>query len=155
MKKYEELEHTADLGLRIYGQNLRAILANASEGMFSLIGEINDPQRQTRKVHKVHLEVPFSDPSIPRMHGVDSSESAEDLLPAWLRRLLTEFNLHAFFPVEYAIELDDHGVMGDVKGALFDPGKDIFYTEIKGVTFHALKVTKINTGWQADVIFDV
>ncbi|HEY2932374.1 MAG TPA: archease [Acidobacteriota bacterium] len=151
MKKYEEIEHTADLGLRIYGESLEALLANAGQGMFSLIGEL----RELKQTREIRLNVPFSDPSIPSSRGLDSLEAAEDLLPEWLRRLLTEFNLRAFFPFQYALTLNVNGLTAELTGALFEPGRDVFYTEIKGVTFHGLKVAKMEDRWQAEVIFDV
>ncbi|MBI4335989.1 MAG: archease, partial [Candidatus Omnitrophica bacterium] len=37
MKKYEPIEHTADIGIRAYGRSLKELFENAALGMF---GEI-------------------------------------------------------------------------------------------------------------------
>ncbi|HVG36893.1 MAG TPA: archease, partial [Thermoplasmata archaeon] len=38
--RYEEIEHTADVGIRAYGATLNELFANAAEGMFSLVADL-------------------------------------------------------------------------------------------------------------------
>jgi SHS2 domain-containing protein len=38
-KTFEEIEHTADLAIRAYGQDMRELFANAAYGMFALMAE--------------------------------------------------------------------------------------------------------------------
>src|SRR2546428_13198381 len=38
--RYEEIEHTADVGIRAYGSTLDELFANAAEGMFSLVADL-------------------------------------------------------------------------------------------------------------------
>src|SRR2546426_11322470 len=38
--RYEEIEHTADVGIRAYGSTLDDLFANAAEGMFSLVADL-------------------------------------------------------------------------------------------------------------------
>ena len=37
MKEFEILEHTADIGIMVYGKNKREIFINAARGMFEII----------------------------------------------------------------------------------------------------------------------
>ena len=148
MKKFEELEHTADLGLRVYGTTLANLLANAAEGMFGLIGngQFNASQMRSLTVAiRVAGEPGERSPARPN----------EELLYQWLKRLLREFNLHSFFPVKFEVEVTADGCQGRLEGGTFDPAVHTFHTEIKGVTLHGLKVAKMNSGWQAEIIFDV
>ena len=70
MKRFELIEHTADLGLAAYGRSLKEAFANAAYGMFSVIVELNAvEERVSRKVE------------------VDSDD-VESLLFEWLNSLL-------------------------------------------------------------------
>ena len=46
MKRFELIEHTADIGLIAYGETLAEAFANAAYGMFSIIAEL-DAVRET------------------------------------------------------------------------------------------------------------
>ena len=41
MKKFELIEHTADVGLVAYGKTLAEAFANAAYGLFSIIAELD------------------------------------------------------------------------------------------------------------------
>src|SRR3989441_12835357 len=47
--RYEEIEHTADVGIRAYGSTLSELFANAAEGMFSLIADL-DPVKAVGEI---------------------------------------------------------------------------------------------------------
>ena len=137
--KFEELDHTADLGLRIYGGDLAALLAHAAEGMFSLIGQASfaDGETETRTI-----AVEFAD--------------REECLYLWLRALLAEFNKDGFFPVRTELELQPGRLTASVRGGRFDPSRHEFFTELKAVTQHGLIVHDADGGrLEAEVIFDV
>lgn len=153
MKKFEDLEHTADLGLRVFGNNLAELLANAAEGMFSLIGRAQFEQSDLRQL-KIQISGARSDAS-EQSQGAAAPPSYDKLLYDWLRRLLQEFNLNSFFPVTFDVRLTSAGCSATIRGGSFDPAIHTFYTEIKAVTLHALRVDRIDSQWVAEVIFDV
>jgi len=137
--KFEELEHTADVGLRIYGHDLPQLLANAAEGMFSLIGatSFTEAELETRAV-----DLRFDD--------------SAGCLYQWLRALLREFNRDGFFPVGTALDLRAGRLKATVRGGRFDPQRHEFFAELKAVTQHALTVReRADGGLEAEVIFDV
>jgi protein archease len=137
--KFEELEHTADAGLRVFGNDLREILENAAEGMFSLIGTVKFEERD---VVERRLEFPY--------------ESAEEALLQWLRALLLEFDLRGFFPVRVSLELQPARAAALMHGITFDPQRHAFRSELKAVTQHGLRVrSRPGGGLEAEVIFDV
>ncbi len=149
MKKFEEFEHTADLGLRAYGNTLADVLVNAAEGMFWLIGHA---QFQPSEMRSLSIEIANETDGSAEPPW---SNSYEQLLYRWLKRLLLEFNLRSFFPVKLEVEMTPRGCQGKLSGGTFDPAVHTFNTEIKGVTLHGLKVARINSQWQAEIIFDV
>lgn len=122
------------------------LLTNAAEGMFSLIGQADFRPSELR---------PLSIQISLKAEGSEGEPSYEQLLHQWLRRLLQEFNLHCFFPVQFQVSVTSSECSATVKGGSFDLAKHTFQTEIKGVTWHGLKVAKMNSGWEAEVIFDV
>lgn len=138
MRRFEEMEHTADTGIRAYGSNLAELLEGAAEGMFSLIGRATFRPEDVRA-----LEIRID------------SRSAEELLHLWLRRLLREFNLTGFFLSGCVIQATPAGVCSTISGGTFDPERHEFRGEIKGVTLHGLTVAIGDGEWRAEVIFDV
>ena len=152
MKKFEELEHTADVGLRIFGASLPDLFANAAEGMFSLIGDASFPPHELRPLT---FQIPAEADTSGQAAGQETPSGCETLLCQWLQRLLREFNIRSFYPVKFQVEVGVAGCAAAVYGGTFNPSIHTFHTEIKGVTFHGLRVDKIGSGWQAEVIFDV
>ncbi len=137
--KFEELEHTADAGLRVFGNDLREILENAAEGMFSLIGTVKFEERD---VVERRLEFPY--------------DTAEEALLQWLRALLLEFDLRGFFPVRVSLELQPARAAALMHGITFDPQRHALRLELKAVTQHGLRVrSRPGGGLEAEVIFDV
>ncbi len=49
MKKYEILEHKADLKIRVFGKDLKELFENAAEGMFSLITNLDNVKKKIEK----------------------------------------------------------------------------------------------------------
>ena len=43
----------------------------------------------------------------------------------------------------------------DVSGEIFDPARHTIFTEIKAVTFHDLQLERDESGWKAQIIFDL
>ena len=135
---FREFEHTADLGIESTAADLPRLFAATGEGLFSLIA---DPENIN-----------------PREQVAVSAvgAGAEELLHAWLRELLSQFNLDGFVGKTCIVErLTDARVDGIVHGETLDLSRHRFRTEIKGVTYHEFKVWQENDVWHARVIFDV
>jgi SHS2 domain-containing protein len=126
---WEEIEHTADLGLRIRASDVTGLLENAALGMFSLIGRAD-----------------FRRDEVTALDFVVESRTAEELLRDFLRRLLREFDLRGFFPVAFELDSGVTTCRARVEGGRFDPARHEFFTEVKGVTFHGLRVSREEDG---------
>ncbi len=85
-----------------------------------------------------------------------SAEDSEQLLVAWLSELnflhQTRGELYADFEVTHS---GGGRVVGRAMGEKLDPARHRLRTEIKGITYHGLRVTKGEHGWEGTVIFDV
>jgi SHS2 domain-containing protein len=132
--RYEQLEHTADLALRVYGQDLCEVFANAAYAMFSQLADIEhiqgDLQRQVRA------------------EGTDY----ESLLVNWLNELLylhdTEGEVYSAFDIE---QLSPTHLQATVHGG---PGREV-YTIVKAATYHDLTISQTSDGYTASLVFDV
>lgn len=135
---YREIEHTADIGIEVEAENAPELFAAAAQALYGLL----------------------ADPSgiRPKNEILVSTAGAgwEELLQAWLSELLAEFNLEGFVGNRCEITRIEAGhVEGKIKGEKLDLKRHRFHTEIKGVTYHQLKVWQDDDKWHARVIFDV
>lgn len=138
VKPYEVLEHTADVGLAVYGSSLAEIFINAAKGMFSLMTALE-------KVEPV-AEVPIT----------IEAEDRETLLVEWLNELLYQLEVTNLFFAEFFInKLTATQLEAVAKGETINPDKHELKLQIKACTYHELKVEKLNSLWRAQVIFDI
>lgn len=138
MEKYEVFDHTADLGLAIYGQDLKDLFENAAFAMFDQIAELKNVEQ--RAVVEVREEAP----------------NVEELLVGWLRELLFQHTSRDTIFCDFSVkDIDKAHVRGVAAGENIDPKRHRLKKEIKAVTYHELEVKKIDGKWQAKVIFDI
>jgi SHS2 domain-containing protein len=135
---FREIEHTADLGIEVTASSLAGLFSTAGEALFALIA---DPK---------NLEARES------IDVAAGGDSPEELLHAWLRELLAQFNLTGFVAARCEVrKITRERVEGIVTGEKLDLKRHRFYTEIKGVTYHDFRVWEENGSWRARIIFDV
>ena len=135
MRRYEEIEHTADLAIRAYGRDMKELFANAAYGMFSAMGIDLEAVRPTLR-REMCLEAP----------------DREALLVDWLNELLylheTEGESYADFDIRALSETE---LRASIMGTKGDGTKVV----IKAATFHDLKVERIDKGYVATIVFDI
>ena len=132
---FEEVEHTADRALRIYGSDLRELMVNAAQGMNSLM--VKEPPATSTPLEKsVVLE----------------AMDAEGLLVEWLSELAfwAETEMLVFF----RFELYDVSPTR-LKATLYGSKANKLEKHIKAVTYHNLKIVRTDAGLSAVVVFDV
>ena len=138
MKKYEFINHTADLGIRVWGESIEELFKNAAYSMFDTIADLN--RVELKKTMKVEIE----------------KEELDELLADWLRNLLYKFNGDRYLLKEFRVEtIDTQGLKAKVKGEKLDLSRHHLKTEIKAVTYHGLEVKEVDRGWEAQIIFDI
>ncbi len=142
VKKIETIDHSADTGLRITGDTIEELFEAAAEGMFSIILETG-PQLPDKRIAVSLKELEY-----------------DDLLLEWLRELLYMFETEKLVLRNFDIRIftDKKGIKNlsaECRGELFDKKRHQFNTEIKNVTYHRLKVEKLQNEWQGEVIFDL
>ena len=138
MRRYKEIEHTADIGVEIYGNTLEEVFVNAGYALFDTIVEVSTIQ-----------------PTLERTVHVTGND-VETLLMNWLRELLYLFSIDEEVYTEFEIQsLLPNEITAVIKGETLDRKKHHFNTELKAVTYHQLELTYEYNLWRARVIFDV
>ena len=138
MDRYSLFDHTADLGVEIYGKTLPELFANAAFAVFDIITDI----RLIRSAGERQIVV--------------DGESWEDLLVNYLREILYIYNGEGLLLNECSIiKIEPYHLEGKVSGELFDPARHRINTEIKAITYHQATVKETPDMWIGRVIFDV
>jgi SHS2 domain-containing protein len=134
---FEEIEHTADVAIRVWGPDLPTLFAQAAMGMAH---QLADPDTVRPDVeHRINL------------HASD----VETLLVSWLGELLYLGERDGIAEAVFA-KVDVHHVspvhiVADVAGG---PARQ-YRRAIKAVTFSDLAVRRIPGGYETVVVFDV
>ena len=136
MKRFQFIEHTADIGLVAYGQNLAEAFANAAYGLFSIIAEL----KTVRESESRQLELNEDDP--------------EALLFEWLNRLIYFFDVEMLLFKRFDVsDFDGHGLKATCYGEKYEPSRHQLKRGVKSATYHMLKVDSEKN--QVQVIFDI
>ncbi|MFA6320808.1 MAG: archease [Candidatus Omnitrophota bacterium] len=138
MKRYEQFEHTADIGIRVFGKDLKELFENAALGMFDLIADLDG------------IKAP-----IEESVEVDG-DTSEELLVAWLDELLYRFYTKEIIFSKFQIDsLSGNSMKAKVFGRPVSVNRNRLKTEIKAVTYSDLRIAKGSSGYQVEIIFDV
>jgi len=138
VKPFEILDHTADIGIIVHGENLKALFENAGKGFFHLITDLRKVKRRVER--RVSLE----------------GESLDRLMVDWLSELLYLHDVENLLFKEFKVEsVGEDGLKATVKGEPFQDGVHVIKTEVKAVTYHQIEVRQETGGWRAQVILDL
>jgi SHS2 domain-containing protein len=135
---YTLLDHTADLGIRIWGINLKTLFENAGTTLTHLMLRGESLERALPK--RILL----------------SGDDLADLMVRWLGEIL--YLLEGEKLVVTSIQIVDvrsSSLEAALKTVPFDPEKHEILTEIKAVTYHQIEVVQKRDHWEAKVIFDL
>jgi SHS2 domain-containing protein len=138
MKRYEQFPHTADIGVRVFGKDLKELFENAAFAMFDIIADLEGLRGDI--VRDLHLEAP----------------TGEELLIAFLDGLLYDFctNEVIFFKFD-VIEVSSGMLKARAYGRPVSANRNRLKTEIKAATYSDLKIEKTDSGYMVEIIFDV
>jgi protein archease len=135
---YETFEHTADLGLRVWADDLNRLFADAARGLFSIIVTDLDSIRPSQSV------------SI----AVEGNVS-ELLLFDWLNELLYIYDVRRLLLCRFEVEFGPSGLEATAFGEPIDAARHALDHEVKAITYHGLKLEQQGGRWLAEVIVDI
>ena len=124
--------------MRVFGVDLRELFAHAAWGLLDLMTDA----KRIRPNDSRHLSVEAID--------------LEDLMVRWLGDLLYLYDTDRFLTTNVTFQaLEPTSLRATLRGEIFDAARHPIDTEIKAVTYHQVAVERLETGWQARVIFDI
>ena len=140
--KFDEIEHTADLGILASGHTLPELIANLAFGMLHII--TGDIESQTLIKRTIKVEGP----------------SLQDLIVGWLSEINFLLIVNHFLITGIDILSIDQTnrnfiISADLYGIDSEPIEASFKTEIKAVTYHQLICEKRDDEYVGQVIFDI
>ncbi|MBT9170996.1 MAG: Protein archease [Actinobacteria bacterium] len=136
-KRFEVIDHTADIGLKAYGDSLGELFENFAYGIFSQIADLDNVEE--RDSFEIVLE----------------AEDQEELLVDWLNELLYISDARKTILKKFEIsEITETQLRAMVFGEKMDHQRHRIYTYVKAATYYDLKIEHDGI-WQGQVIFDV
>ncbi len=130
---FEEIPHTADWALHVWGEDLPTLLSESARGMNWLTGALLDQERRIQRTFECT--------------GADS----ESLLVAFLSELVYFAEQDHLGFDQFDIQMKGDRLKVTLGGG---PLKSISKT-IKAATYHNLKIERTARGFEAEIVFDV
>lgn len=135
---YELRDHTADIGLHVWGDTLESLFRSAAEGYYAVVGDL----RPCRATESESFEI----------DAIDVEALLHDFLSELLFRLETAGLMFRDFVFE---RLDDTGLRAAATCAKVDTAASVFDREVKAVTFHDLSIVERHGRYEVTVVLDI
>ena len=134
MRKFEILEHKADLKIRAFGKTKEELFLNILKGMMESMKPEGLEAGEKRKIEIKSLDL--------KSLLVDSLSEA---------LYLSQVNKEVYFEAKFKKFTDS-----ELEGELIGQKVESFGEDIKAVTYHSLDIHQEKDGtWQATVLFDI
>jgi len=140
---YDFLDHTADVAVELTAESREDLFAEALSAFTDTITEVDHVHTDQER----ELEV--------------AADNLEELMVEWLGELVYRFDVDGMLFSEVSDleieETDDGGFLltASAHGEPYDEERHPLKVEVKGVTYHELKVERTDGSWRGRVIFDV
>jgi SHS2 domain-containing protein len=137
---YVLLDHTADLGIQVFGTDLPDLYERAARALVSLMVAPTVPSPAATS--RLEVSVEAQDPA--------------DLLVRFLGEILYLFEGERILPTSVTVGfISLTRLEATLETVPFDPKFHDVLHEIKAVTYHQIEVTRRNDRWEARVILDI
>jgi SHS2 domain-containing protein len=143
-KKYEYLDHTADVQLHSWGETLKESFEQLAVSMFGYMTEIEKVQMTTKHEIEIHM---------------DAEDDVLNLVYKWLDEWLFNFSAEPFFIARKVVIDEFEPEKGYIKatgyGEQFSLDKHPQGTEVKAITYSNMQVHKDKPTNDIYVIIDI
>jgi SHS2 domain-containing protein len=142
---YKPVEHTSDIGIKVWGRNAKELFEEAANGMTAQMYD----QTRVQEKDKRGLNI--------------EAESIEELFLQWLKEILFLIESEGILFSRFQIEKDTFSIRNaktaQIQATLYgekrDPTRHDICIEIKAVTRHGLYVKRNGPWWEGNILFDV
>jgi SHS2 domain-containing protein len=137
-KKFRFIDHTADIGVVVYGKSLTELFQNAAESFFSVLIELKNIHEEESRTFSLN------------------APGLEELLVSWLNEFLYLFETQGLLFSRFEIKnLTKEHLEATAWGEKYTAEKHPIKRIIKAVTFHQLFIQKQRGRWKTQIIFDL
>jgi len=138
MRKFEFLDHTGDVGIRVFGKTLPDLFRHAAEALFHII---TDPETiELKETRTIALQ----------------ANDLEELLIDWLNEFIYLFETQGLLFCNFEVHsLDEHSLEATVQGEPYDDARHPIKTAVKSATHHQLHIRREKGVWKAQIILDL
>lgn len=133
---YEELDHTADIRLRVISPTPDSLFAETAIAMMEIIYGESRPGEVERTIE---LE----------------AGNTENLLLDFLSEVIFLSEVEYLVFSSATVHITGNSLWALLTGEPFDPERHRGGTEIKGVSYSGLRIVKVDEGYVLDILFDV
>ena len=136
--RFELVDHTGDLGVRVFGESLSQLFEQAAHALTFILTE---PETiHLKETRKIQLE----------------AKTDEELLITWLNELVYLFETKGLLFKTYdVLSVHAHHLEALAQGESYVEGRHPIKTTVKAATYHQLKIENHQGVWTAQVIFDL
>ncbi len=134
---YETFEHEADIGIRGYGKSIEEAFANAALAMYSVMVKIDAVEALENRTLTV------------------VAPDRELLLVEWLNALLSLSDIERMVFSKFDVKIDGMSLTGSAWGEKLDRHRHEPHVEVKGATYHLLRVAGEEGRYMAQCVVDV
>jgi SHS2 domain-containing protein len=135
---FEILEHPSDLGIEARGATMAEAFRNAALGLMSVIaGSSKIESNEERSISIL-------------------AHDRENLLVRWLTEILFLYDAEKFLTADARFDMmNNTSLNATILGQQFDASKHELKLDVKAITYHKLKVEKLEDSWIARVFVDI
>ena len=136
--RFELVDHTGDLGVRVFGESRSQLFEQAAHALTFILTE---PETiRLKETRKITLE----------------AKTDEELLITWLNELVYLFETKGLLFKTYdVLSVHAHHLEALAQGESYVEGRHPIKTTVKAATYHQLKIENHQGVWTAQVIFDL
>ncbi len=133
---FEELDHTADILMRVQGATIAEVFSDAGRAMFHV------------------MYGPCEDRGAERRFSLEADD-LESLLIDYLSELLFITDIENIVFCSFDLDIQDTRLSAVARGEPFDPARHSAGALIKGVSYSGLEIIKEENAYVVDIIFDI
>lgn len=134
---YETFEHEADIGIRGFGGTMAEAFESAASALYSVMVSIDRVKPKEKRVVTVF------------------APDRELLFVEWLNALLSLSDIDRMVFSKFEVTITGTSLTGTAWGETLDHKKHEAHVEIKGATYHMLRVAEVNGRFVAQCVVDV
>ncbi|OGL41862.1 MAG: hypothetical protein A3C43_05835 [Candidatus Schekmanbacteria bacterium RIFCSPHIGHO2_02_FULL_38_11] len=181
MEKYRLIDHTSDIGIEVFGENLPQLFSNAGYALFDIITDLSLVKSKVSKSVTVtgrdldeimvnwlgellyiydKERIILKEFKIIELNtsSITSKDKKQDFCQIIASKNNTEKDKEVAFSFKEKKspeEVEWLKLVAEIRGERYDDGVHIINTTVKAITYHQLKIIKDDIGWHTRVIMDV